>query len=133
MKSTTILCPATLTISMLSSKWKAHVLAHLGTHPTGIRFGELARLIPGISRRMLTHSLQELVEDGFVVRTEFLQIPLKVVYTLTELGREVQPVIDALARFGGLYLERKADRIEKIYGSKMVTDQLAVARHNGWI
>jgi len=109
----TILCPATLTIGLLSSKWKAHILAHIGLKEDGIRFGELSRLLPEISRKMLTQSLNELVEDGFLTRKAYPQVPPKVVYSLTELGIEVQTVINALAAFGSKYIHEKRKKIER--------------------
>ena len=133
MKKSVILCPATLTIGLLSSKWKAHILAHIGLQNDGIRFGELSRLVPKISRRMLTQSLNELVDDGLLYRTEHLQIPPKVVYSLTELGEEVQEVISLLAKFGSKYIERNKEKIIEIYGDKEVEAQLKTAKKIGWM
>ena len=79
MRKNSLLCPATLTVGLLSSKWKAHILAHLGGREEGIRFGEFSRLVPNMSRKMLTQSLNELIEDGFLSRKEYPQITPKVV------------------------------------------------------
>ena len=129
----TILCPATLTIGLLSSKWKVHILAHIGLKEGGIRFGELSRLLPEISRKMLTQSLNELVEDGFLTRKAYPQVPPKVVYNLTELGTEVQRVINALAVFGSKYINENRKKIERSYGTNKVEEQINTALKMGWL
>ena len=82
----------------IGGKWKLHIIFHLmnGTH----RFGELHRLIPGITHHTLTAQLRELEGSGLVDRKIFPQVPPRVDYSLTECGRAVKPVTDALLAWG---------------------------------
>ncbi len=64
------------------------------------RFGQLAKGIRGISQRMLTQELRELEEDGIVRRKVFAQIPPRVDYSLTPLGRSLKPILEAMERWG---------------------------------
>lgn len=120
MKKTTILCPATLTLGLISSKWKAHLLSHISNHSDGLRFGELSRLLPGISRNVLSQSLSELEADGFLIRTEFPEIPPKVIYTLTDIGQDIQQVIQLLADFGLRYMVEEKSKVSMIFGNEKV-------------
>ena len=113
-----------MTLGLISSKWKAHILAHIGAQPDGLRFGELSRLLPGISKRILTQSLNELDNDGFLIRTEYPQIPPKVVYTLSKLGEDIQPVILTLAEFGIKYILNYQDRVSDEFGEDKVDEFL---------
>ncbi len=67
------------------------------------RFNELQRDIEGISQKVLTDSLRQLMEDGLVYRHDYQELPPRVEYGLTALGRELLPVMDALADFGNYY------------------------------
>lgn len=97
-------CSVETTIDAIGGRWKVLVIYHLmaGTK----RFGELARLLKGISARTLTKQLRELEEGGIIDRLVFQQIPPKVEYSLTDLGRELQPVLSAMHHWGG-ELERR--------------------------
>jgi DNA-binding HxlR family transcriptional regulator len=91
-------CPAEATIEVLGGRWKAHVIWLLlqGTR----RFGELYRGLPGVTQKVLTQQLRELEADGVLSRKVFAQVPPKVEYSLTERGRSLKPVIDAMCRWG---------------------------------
>lgn len=67
------------------------------------RFNELQRLLAGITQRMLTLQLRELENDGIVHREVYPQVPPKVEYSLTEFGRTLMPVIEAMHRWGEQY------------------------------
>jgi DNA-binding HxlR family transcriptional regulator len=84
-------CPIEALMEAIGGKWKPVVLYHLmgGTR----RFGELKRLVPGVSQRMLTQHLRELEADGIVHREVYKEVPPKVEYSLTELGRTLEPVL----------------------------------------
>ena len=88
-------CPTRTVLNHVTSRWGSLILVMLleRTH----RFSELARRIGGVSEKMLAQSLQVLESDGFVLRTVHPTIPPKVEYSLTKLGREVSPHIQALA------------------------------------
>lgn len=78
-------------LSRVGDKWTLLIIGILGerTH----RFTELASTVPGISRRMLTVTLRALERDGLVERTVFAEVPPRVDYTLTDLGRSLQQVV----------------------------------------
>lgn len=98
-------CPVEATLTLIGGKWKGVVLWHLlqGT----LRFGEIRRLLPSITQRMLTNQLRELEADGFVLRTIYPQVPPKVEYTLTPRGQSLEPVIRALHDWGKSHLAAK--------------------------
>ena len=81
-------CPISDVLSRISDKWTMHAIIVLGKAET-LRFTELKKKINGISQRMLTVTLRTLEEDGFVTRTLYPQIPPRVEYELTPLGRSL--------------------------------------------
>src|SRR6476660_2369619 len=81
-------CPITDVLARISDKWTMHALIMLGKSEK-LRFTELKNQIEGISQRMLTVTLRTLEEDGFITRTIFPQIPPRVEYELTPLGRSL--------------------------------------------
>jgi DNA-binding HxlR family transcriptional regulator len=91
-------CPVETTIAAIGGRWKVLVIHHLleGTQ----RFGELTRLLGGVSARTLTRQLRELEECGIINRRVHQQIPPKVEYSLTALGRELEPVLEAMHAWG---------------------------------
>jgi DNA-binding HxlR family transcriptional regulator len=82
-------------ISVLEGRWKMLIVAHLYGEPV-LRFSELRRAIPQVSQKMLIQQLRGLEADGVVMRTIHPQVPPKVEYELTELGRGLGPVFLAL-------------------------------------
>lgn len=86
---------------VMQGKWKFAILNFLSKGT--IRFGELSRALPNIRQGYLTQQLRELESDGLVHREVYKQVPPKVEYSLTDLGREFQPVLDAMAVFGHKY------------------------------
>ncbi len=91
-------CPVEVAVSVLGGTWKLTLVKHLGEGDR--RFGELGRLVPLANRKTLTRQLRELEEDGVVHRTVHAQVPPKVVYSLTPLGRSLAPVVDAMDAWG---------------------------------
>jgi DNA-binding HxlR family transcriptional regulator len=91
-------CPAEATIEVLGGRWKAHIIWNLlqGTR----RFGELHRGVVGVTQKVLTQQLRELEADGVLSRKVFAEVPPKVEYSLTERGRSLKPVIDAMCKWG---------------------------------
>ncbi|GEO84434.1 MULTISPECIES: winged helix-turn-helix transcriptional regulator [Alphaproteobacteria] len=92
-------CPVESTLSLLDGKWKGVILYHLITSGT-LRFSELQRKLKSVTQRMLTKQLRELEESGIVSRTVFAVVPPRVDYSLTPLGRTLEPVIMALGQWG---------------------------------
>ncbi len=92
-------CAMDITMSFIGGKWKTVVLWYLRKEPQ--RFAELSRLIPQITERMLSLQLKQLEEDGIVKREVFTEKPpLKVEYSLTEFGKTLIPVLEAIAKWG---------------------------------
>jgi len=92
-------CEKELTLSIISGKWKVVIIWHLG-HEGKHRFSELQKLFPKISHKMLSNQLKELEEDGIVSREVIPETPLKVEYSLTELGMTLVPIVDMLYEWG---------------------------------
>lgn len=98
-------CSVEAAIGLIDGKWKSVILFHLlaGT----LRFSEIRRHIENVTPRMLTNQLRELEEDGLIERKVFAQVPPKVEYSLSPLGRSMEPVLLALKSWGdtnlGLY------------------------------
>lgn len=68
-----------------------------------MRFNELQRDLDGISQRVLTHSLRQMIDDGLVYRIDYHENPPRVDYGLTDFGKDMMPIINALADFGNYY------------------------------
>jgi DNA-binding HxlR family transcriptional regulator len=84
-------------LDRIGDKWSLLVIGTLRSGP--LRFGELAEAIGGISQRMLTLTLNHLVEDGLVVRTAYAEVPPRVEYDVSELGRTLVPLVMAIAEW----------------------------------
>ena len=92
------LCPVTATLQLIGGRWKTIILYTLtaGTR----RFGEIGVRIPDISRKVLTEQLKELEADGLILREQFKEIPPRVEYSLTDLGKSLSSVIRELEIWG---------------------------------
>ena len=94
-------CPVATSVALVGGKWKLLIIRNLRTRPW--RFNELQRDLEGISQKVLTDSLRQMMDDGLVYRHDYHELPLRVDYSLTELGEKMLPIIDALADFGNYY------------------------------
>ena len=94
-------CPVATAVSLIGGKWKLLILRNLRMRPW--RFNELLRDLDGISQKVLTDSLRQLIDDGLVYRGDYRELPPRVEYGLTELGMQILPVLDVLADFGNYY------------------------------
>ena len=94
-------CPVETTLMLIGDKWKVLILRDLmsGTK----RFGELKKSVSGISQKVLTSNLRDMEGNGLLSREVFPEVPPRVEYTLTELGRSMSPILDAMARWGTEY------------------------------
>lgn len=91
-------CPVSLCLSVLGGKWKPVILYCIAG---GVdRFGAMQRAVPNVTKQMLTKQLRELEADGLISRTVFAQVPPRVDYALTEAGRSVLPVVEAMRDWG---------------------------------
>jgi len=89
---------------MIGGKYKALILWHLIDRT--LRFGELRKLIPQATPKMLTQQLRELEEDNLIIRTVYPVVPPKVEYRLSELGTSIQPILEAMYKWGADYLSQ---------------------------
>lgn len=101
-------CPVATAVALVGGKWKLLILRNLRSRPW--RFNELQRDLEGISQKVLTDSLRQMMDDGLVYRQDYRELPPRVEYGLTDLGREMLPILDALANFGNYYKTVLAER-----------------------
>ena len=94
-------CPVATAVALIGGKLKLLILRNLRTRPW--RFNELQRDLDGISQKVLTDSLRQMIDDGLVYRHDYQELPPRVEYRLTDLGTKMLPIIDALADFGTYY------------------------------
>ncbi|GHO79227.1 putative HTH-type transcriptional regulator YybR [Ktedonobacter sp. SOSP1-85] len=95
-------CPVEATVDVIGGKWKSLIIYHLLAEKK--RFGELQRLIPGVTLRMLTLQLRELEADGIIDRQVYRQVPPKVEYSLTSFGASLQPILQQMSKWGENYM-----------------------------
>lgn len=97
-------CPVETTLALISTRWRILIVRDLleGTK----RFSELKRSIGGISQKVLTQNLRAMEEDGLLTRTVYAEVPPRVEYALTERGRSLKSVIDALWAWGEEFQEK---------------------------
>lgn len=95
-------CPVAAMLVLIGGKWKPVILHYLTTGTR--RFGEIAVRIPAISRKVLTEQLRELESDSLISRTKYKEIPPRVEYALTELGKSLTPVLDEMAVWSNKYV-----------------------------
>lgn len=96
-------CPYATAQNLISGKWAVLILHYLENGP--IRFNELQRLMPKMTHATLSVQLKSLVAYGLVERKQYDTIPPKVEYSLTEIGREFHPVIEAMKDWGEAYID----------------------------
>ncbi|MEJ8801142.1 winged helix-turn-helix transcriptional regulator [Pontibacter sp. H249] len=98
-------CAMDVTMDYIGGKWKTVVLWYLKNKT--LRFGELKKQIPDITEKMLSLQLKALEKDGLVKREVYPEVPLRVEYSLTEFGKSLEPVLDAIAKWGRTLGETK--------------------------
>ncbi|MBO9713424.1 helix-turn-helix domain-containing protein [Sphingomonas sp.] len=94
-------CSVEATLALIDGKWKGVILHHL--FEGMMRFSSFRRRMPNVTQRMLTNQLRELEADGLIRRTVYAEVPPRVEYDLTDLGRTLEPVIKALRLWGETY------------------------------
>ncbi len=100
-------CPIEALMQVIGGKWKPVILHYLSLETR--RFGELKRLIPNISQRMLTQHLRELEGHGVVHREVYREVPPKVEYSLTDLGQTLQPLLDTMNDWAEHHLQEVSE------------------------
>lgn len=94
-------CPVATTVQLIGSKWKLLILRNLRVRPW--RFNELKRDLNGISQKVLTESLRSMEEDGIITRTVYPEVPVRTEYSLSETGKSMLPIIEAMEAWGTAY------------------------------
>ncbi len=96
-------CPVESTLKLIGGKYKALILWHL--IDGALRHGEIQRLIPAATPKMLTQQLRELEADNLLNRTVYPVVPPKVEYSLTDLGISLKPILLAMYYWGEGYMK----------------------------
>ena len=91
-------CPVKLTADIIGGKWKPLILFYLEGRTR--RFSELQRLIPGMTKKMLTQHLRELEHDEIVRRKVYAEVPPRVEYSLTRHGESLKPILKLMSAWG---------------------------------
>ena len=94
-------CPVETTLTLISDKWKVLILRDLMSGAR--RFGELKRSLGAVSQKVLTAQLRQMEDSGLLTRTVYPEVPPRVEYRLTDLGRSLKPVLDAMQSWGEAY------------------------------
>src|SRR5215813_14121868 len=97
-------CPLTAALTALGGKWKLIIIYWLAESPK--HFAALRKAMPGISQKVLTQQLRELVNDGLVNREPKGAVPAPVEYSLTDYGQSVLPLVEDVRRWGRAHLSR---------------------------
>lgn len=95
-------CPVATTVQLIGNKWKLLILRNL-IYNDKQRFSDFLKTIPAISKKVLTDNLRALEDDGLITRQAFAEIPPRVEYSLTELGKTLKPILDAMFDWGTDY------------------------------
>ena len=96
-------CPVEACTEVVGGKWKGKILFILFTGTK--RFGELRKLLPDTTQRMLTMQLRELEEDGVIERKVYAEVPPKVEYSISKNGEPLKPIVDAMWHWGRGFLD----------------------------
>lgn len=95
-------CPVATTVQLIGNKWKLLILRNLIYNHTQ-RFTDFLKTVEGISKKVLTDNLRALESDGLVERTVYAEVPPRVEYSLSELGKSLKPILDAMYDWGTDY------------------------------
>ena len=94
-------CPVETTLTLIGDKWKVLILRDL--MPGTKRFGELKKSVGNVSQKVLTAQLRAMEENGLVHREVYAEVPPRVEYSLTELGKSLKPILDSMWAWGEAY------------------------------
>ena len=100
-KATLPACPVETTLTLIGDKWKVLILRDL--MPGTKRFGELKKSVGNVSQKVLNAQLRAMEENGLVHREVYAEVPPRVEYTLTELGKSLKPILDSMWAWGEGY------------------------------
>lgn len=108
-----IYCAVDFAFQRIGGKYRGRILWYLNEQQI-LRYGELKRLLKGITTKMLTQTLRELEHDGLISRKVYLEVPPKVEYALTPAGSELVPIIDTLRQWADRRISELPPEGEKI-------------------
>ena len=94
-------CPVETTLTLIGDKWKVLILSDL--LPGTKRFGELKKSIGSVSQKVLTAQLRDMENSGLLTRTVYAEVPPRVEYSLTDLGKSLKPILNAMWTWGEEY------------------------------
>lgn len=95
-------CPISLALNVIEGKWKLQIIWILNKHTQ--RFGQLKRMLPTVSEKILIQQLKELTSDGIISRLQYPEVPPKVEYSLTDKGMQLIPLLELLKQWSEKYL-----------------------------
>ena len=98
-------CPVETTLTLIGDKWKVLILRDL--MPGTKRFGELKKSVGSVSQKVLTAQLRAMESSGLVHREVYAEVPPRVEYSLTELGKSLKPILDSLRAWGEAYKSKQ--------------------------
>ena len=98
-------CPVETTLTLIGDKWKVLILRDL--MPGTKRFGELKKSVGNVSQKVLTAQLRTMEESGLVHREVYAEVPPRVEYSLTELGKSLKPILDSMRAWGEDYKKQQ--------------------------
>ena len=104
-KATLPACPVETTLTLIGDKWKVLILRDL--MPGTKRFGELKKSVGNVSQKVLTAQLRAMEASGLVNRKVYAEVPPRVEYSLTELGKSLKPILDSMYAWGKAYKDEK--------------------------
>lgn len=105
-------CAVESTLQIISGRWKSVILYHL-MFDGELRYNELQKLIPGITRRMVSLQLKDLETDGLIYRKVVQEKPLQVVYGMTNYGNSLKNIIELLYHWGEDFNHKNAGKLEE--------------------
>jgi len=95
-------CPVATTVQLIGNKWKLLIIRNL-IYNGKQRFTDFLKTIPAISKKVLTDNLRALENDGLIERKVFAEVPPRVEYSLSEIGKSLRPIWDAMEAWGSEY------------------------------
>lgn len=95
-------CPVATIVQLIGNKWKLLIIRNL-VYNGKQRFADFVKTVPGISKKVLTDNLRALEDDGLIEREVFAEVPPRVEYSLSELGKTLKPILDAMLDWGTEY------------------------------
>ena len=114
-------CGLEAALAVIGGKWKSLILWNLAHEPC--RFGELRRLVVGVSEKMLIQELKEMMADRVVTRKDFNEVPPRVEYALTDFGRSLAQTLEPLCQWGTQHMKRISSLPTQTVSPKSPTSQ----------